>query len=99
MRAIDAHPDAGVHADAVHVVGVHGFLHALEHAEFALVTFAVDGDVVGAEHDVLRRRNNRRAVGGREDVVGGQHQHVGFGLSFDAQRQDARPSGRRRSRR
>ena len=71
LRAIDANEDARVHLDAVHVVGVHGFLYALEHAEFALVAFAVDGDVVGSQHDVLRGADDRGAIGGREDVVRG----------------------------
>ncbi len=37
-------------------------------------TMSCDGVMIG------------RAVGGREDVVGGQHQHVRLGLGFDAQR-------------
>ena len=42
--------------------------------------------VVGAEHHVLRRGDDRLACGGRQDVVAGQHQHACFGLSLDGQR-------------
>ncbi len=59
---------------------------AVEHGVFALVAFAIDGHVVDAQHDVLRRRDDRRAVGGGEDVVRREHQDVRFGLGFDAQR-------------
>jgi hypothetical protein len=43
--------------------------HAL--ARFAV---ALHRDVVEAEHDVLRRHDDRLAVGRAEDVVGGHHQ-------------------------
>ena len=43
------------------------------------------GEVVGAEHHVLRRRDDRLAGGWREDVVAGEHQHARLGLSLDRQ--------------
>ena len=45
------------------------------------------GEVVGAQHHVLRRRRQRRAVRGGQDVVGRQHQDPGLGLSLRRQRQ------------
>ena len=45
------------------------------------------GEVVGAEDHVLRRRGQRRAVGRRQDVVGGQHQDPRLGLRLRRQRQ------------
>ena len=44
------------------------------------------GEVVDPQHHVLRRRRQRRAVGGREDVVGGQHQHPRLGLGLGGER-------------
>ena len=45
------------------------------------------GEEVHPHHHVLRRGHDGLAVRGGEDVVGGQHQHVRFGLGFDRQRQ------------
>ena len=43
-------------------------------------------DVVAAQRDVLRRGRNRLAARRREDVVGSQHQHAGFHLRLDGER-------------
>ena len=42
--------------------------------------------VVKAEHDVLRRHDDRLAVSGRQDVVGRHHEHARLDLRFDRQR-------------
>ena len=57
--------------------------HAL--ARLALAS-ALHGQVVEAEHDVLRRHDDRLAVGWREDVVGRHHQHARFELRLQRQR-------------
>ena len=63
-----------------HVVGV------AERATLALGAGLRLGQVVAAEHDVLRRHRDRRAVGRRQDVVRRQHQHRGFDLRLGRQR-------------
>ena len=45
-----------------------------------------DREVVEAENDVLRRHDDRLAVGRVQDVVGRHHQHAGFELGFERQR-------------
>ena len=44
------------------------------------------GHVVQAEHDVLRRHDDRLAVRRRQDVVGRHHQRARFQLRFERQR-------------
>ena len=44
------------------------------------------GRVVEPEDDVLRRVDDRLAVGGREDVVRAHHEHARFHLRFDRER-------------
>jgi hypothetical protein len=70
---------AGLQAvlDLAHV----GEGHAL--ADLAL---ALHREVVDAEHDVLRRHDDRLAVGRAEDVVGRHHQHAGLELRLQRQR-------------
>ena len=58
---------------------------AEQHALARLVV-ADDRQVVEAEHDVLRRHDDRRAVGRMQDVVGRHHQHARFQLRFERQR-------------
>ena len=52
----------------------------------ARLAVAHQRDVVEAEHDVLRRHDDRLAVGGVQDVVGRHHQHARFELRFERQR-------------
>ena len=42
--------------------------------------------IIEPKHDVLRRHDDRLAVGGRQDVVGRHHQHARFQLRFQRQR-------------
>ncbi len=67
-----------------------GELHLLERRELHAVALALrqrGGHVVAAHHHVLRRADDRRAVGRAEDVVRGHHQRVGLDLGLDRQRQ------------
>ena len=48
--------------------------------------FAHHRQVIASHHDVLRRRDDRIAVGGTEDVMGGHHQRGRLDLRFDGQR-------------
>jgi hypothetical protein len=54
--------------------------------ERTLGELALAGRVVKPEHDVLRRVDDRLAVGGREDVVRAHHEHAGFHLRLDRER-------------
>ena len=47
---------------------------------------ALAGHVVQTQHDVLRRHDDRLAVGRRQDVVRRHHQRARFELRFDRQR-------------
>src|ERR1700733_10671062 len=57
-----------------------------EHHALARLTGAFGGDVVETKHDVLRRHDDRLAVGRAEDVVGRHHQDAGFELRLQRQR-------------
>ena len=56
--------------------------------DLALARLAVgdDREVIQAEHDVLRRHDDRQAVGRVQDVVGRHHQHARFQLRLERQR-------------
>ena len=56
-----------------------------DHA-FALHALALHRDVIEAKDHVLRRHDDRRAVGGRQNVVRRHHQHARFQLRLKAQR-------------
>ncbi len=53
---------------------------------FALGVDPLAGGVVQTQHDILRRHDDRLAVGRRQHVVRGQHQGAGFHLGFQRQR-------------
>ena len=97
--------------DDLVVPGQLGLLRGAEHVGAAprgsprpelvaeLVRLRPVRQVVGAEDHVLRRRRQRRAVRGRQDVVLRQHQDPGLRLRLGAEAAGGPPSGRRRSRR
>ena len=89
-RAVEIHRaadlDLGVQGDVVGVVGHHGLVHIAEHLALALFPVLVQGQVVGAQHHILGGNSDRPAVGGLEQVVGGQHQEAGLGLGLGGQR-------------
>ena len=78
--------DFGAQFHLLGVVSTVHFFHVGEQAAFAFAVDFIAGHVVETQYDILRRHNNRLAVGGREHVVGGQHQGTGFHLCFQAQR-------------
>ena len=53
---------------------------------FAGQAFAQHRQIIQAEHDVLRRHDDRLTVGRMQDVVGRHHQHARFELRFQRQR-------------
>ena len=81
------HGDRGVGADHAQRMGQ---LHLVDRGELHAVALAAlqrGGHVVAAHHHVLRRADDRRAVGRAENVVGGHQQRVGLDLGLDRQRQ------------
>ena len=66
--------------------GVLEFGHVAEDLALAGQAFAHDRHVVEAEHDVLRRHDDRLAVRRMQDVVGRHHQDARFQLRFQRQR-------------
>ena len=62
------------------------FGHVREVHAFARRIHALAGHEVQAEHDVLRRDDDRITVGRGQDVVGGQHQRARFELGLERQR-------------
>ncbi len=62
-------------------------VHVAEHAAGAGAALLHEGEVVAAEDHVLGRRDDRAAVGRRQDVVGRQHEDPGLGLGLGRQRQ------------
>ena len=45
-----------------------------------------NGEIIKAQHNVLRRHDDRLTIGRMQDVVGRHHQHAGFKLCFERQR-------------
>ena len=87
-----------VQLDHARLVGELGLLRGAEHVRTRLVAWPRSifcelvrlrtvGQVVGAEDHVLGGRRQRRAVRGREDVVGGQHQDPRLRLRLRRERQ------------
>ena len=86
---VDALPpvlDLGVEVDDLRMQRVLEFGHVAEDLALAGQAFAHDRHVVEAEHDVLRRHDDRLAVRRMQDVVGRHHQDARFELRFQRQR-------------
>ena len=62
------------------------FLGRAENAAFALGAGLGLGQVIDAEHHVLRRNGQRQTVRGRQNVARAQHQHRRFHLRFRRKR-------------
>ena len=75
-------------ADLVLVVREHDLAPILEQLQILVCLFVgrLVREEVHAHDDVLRGRDDRLAVRGRENVVRAEHEHVRFGLRFHAQR-------------
>ena len=86
VDALPAIPDLAVEVDDLGVQRVLELGHVAEDLAFAGQTVAHDRHVIEAEHDVLRRHDDRLAVRGMQDVVGRHHQDARFELRFQRQR-------------
>ena len=76
VDVVDHDLDGGVYVDALLVEGDEGFFRAVEGEACALGSGTELGDVVEAEHHVLRGHGDRCAVGRVEDVVALEHEHL-----------------------
>jgi hypothetical protein len=77
-----AKPDLGVKGDVSVFPGLFHVVQVTEDAAFTLRPVDHERQVIDAEHHVLTRHCDRAAGRRRKDVVGRQHEHAGFGLSF-----------------
>ena len=78
--------DAGADLDLARFVGTRHFGDVDKQRILALGALLFAGGVVKTEHDVLRRHDDRIAVGGGQHVVRRQHQRTRFHLRFQRQR-------------
>ena len=81
-----AHLDLGLQVDVAALVGAMHLGHVAERHALALRADALARHVVEPEHHVLRRHDDRVAVGGRQDVVRRHHQRARLELRLDRQR-------------
>jgi len=86
LHLADAHLDARLQLDLARLVGAVHLADVREHHALALRAHLLAGHEVEAEHDVLRRHDDRVTVGGREDVVGRHHQRARLELGLERQR-------------
>ena len=84
--AVPPHPDARLQIDVLVVVGDAQVLGVGEEPILALGAGALLGHVVDAEHHVLGGHGHRGAIGGRQDIVGREHQHLRLHLRFHGER-------------
>ena len=82
----NAHANLRVQLHGTRLVRAVHFLDVREHHAFAARIGALARHVVDAEHDVLRRHDDRLAVRRRQDVVARHHQGARFELRLDRQR-------------
>ena len=76
VEVVDEHLDGGVHGDTLLIVGDDGFFGSVEGEAGSLGAGTELGDVVETEHHVLGGDGDGGAVGGVEDVVALEHQHL-----------------------
>src|ERR1017187_8500865 len=83
-------PDAVVRFHAVIAVGVNDFFLRAEQRQVARIRrrslARFSGDVITAERNILRRRDDRLARGRRENIIRRHHQQARFQLRLDGQR-------------
>ena len=79
--------DLGVQGELARVVGHQGLGQRGERPARARRVLGLPGQAVQADDHVLGGHGDRLAVGGLEDVVGGQHQDPRLGLRLGGQRQ------------
>ena len=78
--------DLGVHGHDAAGERVLDLAHVGERHALPRLTLVHEGEVIEAEHDVLRRHDDRLAVRRMQDVVGRHHQDARFQLGLEAQR-------------
>src|SRR5258707_6554171 len=83
-RVHEAHRGQRLHLTVLQ--GQDHVVHARERAPFALGALLLLGEVVAAEHDVLRGHRDGLAGGRGQDVVRGQHEHAGLDLRLRRER-------------
>ena len=83
---LEARGDRGVQVHGTRGKRLFDFVDVGEGHALAHHALALHGDVVEAEDHVLRRHDDRRAVGGAQHVVGRHHQHARFQLGFQRKR-------------
>ena len=82
---IQAHFDGGLQRDLAIEVSQFRFFLGSKHAALALGILINEGEVVAADNHVLRGGNDRLAVLGFHDVIGGQHQETRLGLRLNGE--------------
>ena len=78
--------DLGMQTDGPVAKRQQDFLGVAKDHALALLVLTLERHVIQAENDVLRRHDDRLAVGRAEDVVGRHHQDTGLELGFQRQR-------------
>ncbi len=86
VETVPAVLDPGVQIDRLGIQGVLDLGHVAEDRRILGAVLAHDREIVEAEHDVLRRHDDRRAVGRMQDIVGRHHQDARLELGFQRQR-------------
>ena len=89
QRLIGAAVD--LHIVGIGLVGLFPIGNGGEHAGVAdliggIVLIDDGGEVIGAQHHILRRHRHRPAVGKLQKVIGRQHQEAGLGLCLGGKR-------------
>ena len=83
----EADLNLGLERNLVVRVGEQRLVRALEEHSLALCAVALLGQVVDAEHHILRRHRDRAAVGRLQEVVRREHEEAALGLRLDRERQ------------
>ena len=82
-RSVHTDRDLRLQVDVLRVVGCNDLVAIGEEAPLAAGAKALTGHPVAAEDDVLRRGDDRLAVGRRKDVVGREEEDTGLHLRLD----------------
>ena len=83
----EADLNLGLERNLVVRVGEQRLVRTLEEHSLALCAVALLGQVVDAEHHILRRNRDRAAVRRLQEVVRREHEEAALGLRLDRERQ------------
>ena len=86
VDALPAILDLGMEVDDLGMQGMLDLGHFAVELAFARQAFTQHRQIIQAEHDILRRHDDRLTIGRMQDVVGRHHQHARFELCFQRQR-------------